>query len=124
MSTEMAPVTVATESTVPTLVVLPQGMRKNGKQWHPVKKAFRPRAGNTSYEKRKANDDAVAATKAKEKDMKEEKEAARQAHITKIKEKRANKEERERYEKMAENMHQKRVDRLRRREKRNKMLKS
>lgn len=49
-----------------------------GKQWHPVKKAFRPKAGNTSYEKRKANDEAVAATKAKEKEMKEEKEAARQ----------------------------------------------
>ncbi|TGO22409.1 hypothetical protein BPAE_0169g00160 [Botrytis paeoniae] len=119
MSTEVIPTAAAAESTV-----LPQGMRKNGKQWHPVKKAFRPKAGNTSYEKRKANDEAIAATKAKEKEMKEEKEAARQAHITKIKEKRANKEERERYEKMAEKMHQKRVDRLKRREKRNKMLKS
>ncbi|KAI9647596.1 rRNA-processing protein cgr1 [Ciborinia camelliae] len=149
MSTEMAPTVVAPASTVATSAVIPQGMRKNGtyalaqidafrsaarykvadliflgKQWHPVKKAFRPKAGNTSYEKRKANDEAVAATKAKEKEMKEEKEAARQAHITKIKEKRANKEERERYEKMAETMHQKRVDRLKRREKRNKMLKS
>ncbi|KAG4035732.1 hypothetical protein MFRU_001g05000 [Monilinia fructicola] len=124
MSTGIAPTAVATESTVPTSTVVPQGMRKNGKQWHPVKKAFRPKAGNTSYEKRKANDEAIAATKAKEKEMKEEKEAARQAHITKIKEKRANKEERERYEKMAQTMHQKRVDRLKRREKRNKMLKS
>lgn len=52
-----------------------------GKQWHPVKKAFRPKAGNTSYEKRKANDEAIAATKAKEKEMKEEKEAARQVII-------------------------------------------
>lgn len=49
-----------------------------GKQWHPVKKAFRPKAGNTSYERRKANDEAIAATKAKVKEMKEEKEAARQ----------------------------------------------
>ena len=52
-----------------------------GKQWHPVKKAFRPKAGNTSYEKRKQQDDAVAATKAKEKEMKEEKEAARQVSV-------------------------------------------
>ncbi|RAL62781.1 hypothetical protein DID88_004623 [Monilinia fructigena] len=65
MSTGIAPTAVATESTVPTSVVVPQGMRKNGKQWHP------------------ANDEAIAATKAKEKEMKEEKEAARQAHITK-----------------------------------------
>ena len=49
---------------------------------------------------------------------------ALQRRIQAIKDKRAAKEERERYQKMAEKMHQKRVDRLRRREKRNKMLKS
>lgn len=52
-----------------------------GKQWHPVKKAFRPKAGNTSYEKRKQQDEAVAATKAKENEMKEEKEALRQVSV-------------------------------------------
>ena len=41
-----------------------------------------------------------------------------------IKDKRVAKAEKERYEKMAEKMHKKRVERLRRREKRNKMLKS
>lgn len=41
-----------------------------------------------------------------------------------IKDKRAAKEEKERYEKMAEKMHAKRVERLKRREKRNKLLKS
>lgn len=41
-----------------------------------------------------------------------------------IKDKRAAKTEKERYEKMAEKMHAKRVERLKRREKRNKLLKS
>jgi len=41
-----------------------------------------------------------------------------------IKDRRAAKEEKERYEKMAAKMHAKRVDRLKRREKRNKLLKS
>jgi rRNA-processing protein CGR1 len=47
-----------------------------------------------------------------------------QRRITALKEKREAKAEKERYEKMAAKMHQKRVDRLKRREKRNKMLKS
>lgn len=107
MSTEMAPTAVATESAVPTSAIVPQGMRKNGtyalalmhfgvdsnihlliiclgKQWHPVKKAFRPKAGNTPYEKRKANDEAMAATKAKEKEMKEEKEVKRKVSTNQI----------------------------------------
>lgn len=78
--------------------------------------------------------------KAKEKEMKDEKEAARQVRVVEpcvlsysnefqqrieaIRTKRAAKEERLRYAKMEETMHKKRVDRLRRREKRNKMLKS
>jgi rRNA-processing protein CGR1 len=41
-----------------------------------------------------------------------------------MKEKRAAKEEVARFEKMAETMHRKRVERLKRKEKRNKMLKS
>ncbi|CAD0114934.1 unnamed protein product [Aureobasidium uvarum] len=100
------------------------GMRKNGKQWHENKKAFRPTAGQTSYAKRQAKDQALAVVKAQEKEMKEEKEAERQRRITALKEKREAKEEKERYEKMAAKMHQKRVDRLKRREKRNKLLKS
>lgn len=47
-----------------------------------------------------------------------------QRWIQNIKDKREKKEERLRYEKMAEKMHHKRVERLKRREKRNKMLKS
>ncbi|KAI4122020.1 MAG: hypothetical protein LQ347_006653 [Umbilicaria vellea] len=103
------------------------GMRKNGKQWHALKTAFRPTAGQTSYAKRTEDRKAMAAMKAKEKEMKDEKETERRVLIRRIqaiKDKRAAKEERERYEKMAEKMHRKRVERLKRREKRNKLLKS
>lgn len=47
-----------------------------------------------------------------------------QRRIQAIKDKRAKKEEKARYEKLAETMHKKRVERLKRKEKRNKMLKS
>ncbi|KAI1118942.1 rRNA-processing protein CGR1 [Nemania sp. NC0429] len=117
MSTE----TVAVESKAPEA---PRGMRKNGKQWHIPRKAFRPTAGLTSYEEREKRRLAMAVTKAKEKEMKEEKEAERQQRIQKIKDKRAAKEEKERYAKMAEKMHKKRVERLKRKEKRNKLLNS
>ncbi|KAJ5684841.1 uncharacterized protein N7477_001186 [Penicillium maclennaniae] len=94
------------------------GMRKN------AKKAFRPKAGLTSYAKRvearKLND----AVKEREREMKAEAEAERQARIQRIKDRRAAKEEKARYEKMAEKMHKKRVERLKRREKRNKLLNS
>ncbi|KAF5628181.1 uncharacterized protein FTJAE_8933 [Fusarium tjaetaba] len=100
------------------------GMRKNGKQWHAPKKAFRPTAGLKSYEKRTQERALMAQVKAKEKEMKDEKEQERQRKITAIKEKRAKKEEAERYEKMAEKMHKKRVERLKRKEKRNKLINS
>ncbi|EQK98386.1 Cgr1 [Ophiocordyceps sinensis CO18] len=108
----------------------PLGMRKNGKQWHEPKKAFRPTAGLTSYEKRTKERAAMAQMKAKEREIKAEKEAhrqgsrSRQQRIDTIREKRAKKVERERYEKMAETMHRKRVERLKRKEKRNKLLNS
>ncbi|PHH83318.1 hypothetical protein CDD83_3007 [Cordyceps sp. RAO-2017] len=102
----------------------PLGMRKNGKQWHAPKKAFRPTAGLTSYEKRAKDRAAMAQMKAKEKEMKADKEEQRKQKTEAIREKRAKKEERERYEKMAEKMHRKRVERLKRKEKRNKLLNS
>ncbi|KAK4545716.1 hypothetical protein LTR36_002670 [Oleoguttula mirabilis] len=100
------------------------GMRKNGKQWHDTKKAFRPTAGQTSYEKRAAKQSKEAEVKKLETEMKADKEAERQRKVQAIKDKRAAKEEKERYAKMAEKMHAKRVERLKRREKRNKVLKS
>ena len=49
-----------------------------GKHWHAPKPAFRPTAGQTSYAARLSAQKAAAATKAKEREMKEEKAAARQ----------------------------------------------
>ncbi|KAK0657224.1 hypothetical protein B0T16DRAFT_401213 [Cercophora newfieldiana] len=100
------------------------GMRKNGKQWHAPRSAFRPGSGLTSYEQRTKLRAMQQMIKAKEKELKDEKEAERQKRITALMEKRAAKEEKERYEKMAEKMHKKRVERLKRKEKRNKLLNS
>ena len=49
-----------------------------GKQWHTPKTAFRPRAGQLSYEKRTLRRKAIAAMKAKEKEMRNEKNDERQ----------------------------------------------
>ena len=95
-----------------------------GKNWHPVKKAFRPTAGQTPYGKRKLLDQEKRVMKEKEQEMRDEKEQERNRRIQTIKERRSAKEEKERYEKMAEKMHQKLVERRKRREKRNKLLKS
>lgn len=54
------------------------GLRKNGKDWHQPKKAFRPIAGQTAYAKRVARDSQVKEIKATEKEMKAEKEEERQ----------------------------------------------
>ncbi|KAM3513823.1 hypothetical protein MY11210_002548 [Beauveria gryllotalpidicola] len=102
----------------------PLGMRKNGKQWHAPKKAFRPTAGLTSYEKRTKERALMAQMKAKENEMKTEKKEERQRKVDAIREKRAKKAEKERYEKLAEKMHKKRIERLKRKEKRNKLINS
>jgi rRNA-processing protein CGR1 len=98
----------------------------------------------TSYAKRLEARKQQEAVKEHEKELRDEKEAERQvrnsaysihtlasyilmaaqAHIQRTKDRRAAKEEKERYEKMAEKMHRKRVERLKRREKRNKLLNS
>lgn len=117
----LAVVDSSLNSTQPAATI---GKRVNGKNWRPVKKAFRPTAGQTSYEKRKAADALRTTMKAKEQEMKDEKQAERDRKIQAIKDKRKAKEERERYEAMAAKMHQKLVERRKRREKRNKLLKS
>ncbi|KAI1618501.1 hypothetical protein EDD37DRAFT_647296 [Exophiala viscosa] len=100
------------------------GKRVNGKNWHAPKKPFRPTAGQTAYSKRKEQDQIKQAVKAREQEMKDEKEQERSSRIQAIKDRRKAKEEKERYEKMAEKMHKKLVERRKRREKRNKLLKS
>ncbi|KAK2069467.1 hypothetical protein P8C59_004048 [Phyllachora maydis] len=102
----------------------PLGRRVNGKQWHAPKKAFRPTAGLTSYAQRAKERVERETMKAKEKGMRDEKDAERQRRIAALRERRAAKAEKERYEKLAVKMHKKRVERLKRKEKRNKLLNS
>jgi len=52
-----------------------------GKQWHALKSAFRPKAGQSSYARRSEERKSLAATKAKEKEMKDAKEAERQVYV-------------------------------------------
>lgn len=80
---------------VPETAPIVAGMRKNGwclkddfpplqltilegKQWHENKTAFRPTGGLTSYEKRQGKRKELETMKAKEKELKGEKEAERQ----------------------------------------------
>ena len=66
---------------LPAYLVREQGGRltlETGKQWHAPKKAFRPGSGLTSYERRTQERAATAMMKAKEKELKDEKEAERQ----------------------------------------------
>ncbi|EPS40907.1 hypothetical protein H072_5199 [Dactylellina haptotyla CBS 200.50] len=129
---------MSTEIIDPATASVPaQGIRKNGKQWKLPKAPFKPGStlptGSTSSQTPKKQSKTYlarqsarlqsAVVKLKEKEMKAEKEAERAARIQSIKDKRAAKEEKERYEKLAAKMHAKRVERLKRREKRNKLLK-
>lgn len=69
---------------IPRYLCWARGLHKyhSGKQWHPSRKAFRPASGLTSYEQRTKLRMATTAMKAKEKEMKDEKEAERQVFST------------------------------------------
>lgn len=56
-------------------------------------------------------------------ELKDEKVAVKQERIADLKRRREIKEEKERYERIATKMHAKKVERLRKKEKRNKLLK-
>lgn len=75
----MATTSTAAPTTAPqTKTASVVGLRKNGKQWHEPKKAFRKTAGQTSYAKRVARESQAAEVKQIEKEMKQEKEDERQ----------------------------------------------
>ena len=78
------PITLTSTASSAPSAKIPQttGVRKNGKQWHPTKKAFRPTAGQTSYSKRVAKQAQEAETKKLEGEMKAEKEGERQARYS------------------------------------------
>lgn len=74
-----APVVAPVSETKSISVV---GIRKNGKQWHEPKKAFRRTGGQKSYAKRVARESQTAEVKQIEKEMKQEKEDERQvSHV-------------------------------------------
>lgn len=103
-----------------------QLLGKRIKEWKEVKKPLRVKAigvSKSSWDKKREKDLALKAIKAKERELKEEKETERKERIEQIKARREAKAERERYELMAAKMHAKKVERMRRREKRNKLLK-
>ncbi|RMZ84526.1 hypothetical protein DV737_g1104, partial [Chaetothyriales sp. CBS 132003] len=74
----------------------PQLTVQTGKNWHQPKKAFRPTAGLTAYEKRKRLDQEKQAIKAWEQEIKEEARQERDRKIQAIKDRRKAKEEKER----------------------------
>ncbi len=120
--------------------VVVEGKRVSGKQWKMQKTASSrshlPKARQTPYDLRQAAVLVHKEVKLKEvcrfttmiksnyqTEMKAGKIADMEARKKAIQDKRAKKEERERYELLQAKMHAKSVERLRKREKRNKLLK-
>ncbi|QWU88791.1 hypothetical protein CA3LBN_003099 [Candidozyma haemuli] len=103
-----------------------EGPRVNGKNFKIKKDAFRVRSLGVKKlntwqlrEKKKLEEEQY---KARIKDLKQEKEDEKNSRVAEIKRRREIKEEKERYERMAEKMHAKKVERMRKKEKRNKAL--
>lgn len=104
-----------------------EGLRVNGKDFKIKKDAFRIKSLGVrkllTWETRQKERMAQEQFKAKYRELKEEKANARKARYEEIKRRHEAKEEKERYERMAATMHAKKVERKRRKEKRNKVLK-
>jgi hypothetical protein len=73
----------ASTPAAPLSAKIPQvtGQKKNGKNWHENKAAFRPGTGHTSYAKRTEKQKQEAEVKKMEKEMKDEKEQERQVRL-------------------------------------------
>lgn len=103
------------------------GSRVNGKEWKMLKDAFRIKTVGvskmSSFEARRKKRQEEEQYKARLQNLKQEKEDIKNARLAELKRRKDIKEEKERYEKMAQKMHAKKVERLRKKEKRNKLLK-
>ena len=103
-----------------------EGPRVNGKDWKIKKDAFRVKSLGvrklSTWKLREEKKLQEEQYKQRLKELKQEKEDERNRRIEAIKKRREAREEKERYEKIAEKMHAKKVERLRRKEKRNKLL--
>lgn len=104
-----------------------EGSRVNGKDWKIKKDAFRVKTLGvkklSTWKQREQKKMEQDQYKARLQELKQEKEDAKNQRISDLKRRREIKAEKERYEKMAVKMHAKKVERLRKREKRNKLLK-
>ncbi|KAG0669520.1 rRNA-processing protein cgr1 [Maudiozyma exigua] len=106
-----------------------RGANVSGRSWKVSKQPMRPKSSVvknkklTSWELKEQKRLEDKQFKERVKALKDEKIAEKQKRAQALKERREKKEEEERYEKLAAKMHAKKVDRMRRREKRNKMLK-
>ncbi|CDR37004.1 CYFA0S01e06348g1_1 [Cyberlindnera fabianii] len=114
------------QSTTPEVPdTLTQGSRVSGKGWKVQKNAFRVKSLGVGSKWAKKQEQRLKdqQVKAKLKELKQEKEDEKKARIDAMKERREKKAEKERYEMMAAKMHAKKVERMRKKEKRNKLLK-
>lgn len=104
-----------------------EGPRVNGKNFKIKKDAFRVRSLGVkklnTWELREKKRKEEEMFKARYKELKQEKKDEKDSRVAEIKRRRELKEEKERYEKMAAKMHAKKVERMRKKEKRNKALK-
>lgn len=104
-----------------------EGSRVNGKDWKIKKDAFRVKtlgvSKPNSFKERELKKLQEQQYKERLKELKEEKESLKKQKIDDLKRRREIKAEKERHEKLAAKMHQKKVERLKKREKRNKLLK-
>ena len=74
----MESTTAETSPAIAAVTPTAAGLRKNGKNWHTPRKAFRPTAGQTSYAKRAARTAQMAQAKKIESEMRVEREEERE----------------------------------------------
>ncbi|CCD26230.1 Cgr1p NDAI_0H00560 [Naumovozyma dairenensis CBS 421] len=106
-----------------------KGLTVSGRSWKVSKQPFRAKSRVvknkklTSWEIKEQKRLEDKQFKERMKALKDEKEEERKNKIEALKERREKQAEKERYERLAAKMHAKKVERMRRREKRNKALK-
>lgn len=104
-----------------------EGPRVNGKEWKIKKDAFRLKSAGVrklnTWKLRELKESQEDQFKQRIKALKQEKSDEKNRKIEEIKKRREAIEEKKRYEQIALKMHAKKVERLRKKEKRNKMLK-
>ncbi|KAK9461493.1 uncharacterized protein V1516DRAFT_676123 [Lipomyces oligophaga] len=102
------------------------GLRKNGKSWKDSKQPKRVRSlgiAKTSWKAREKDRQDLENVKQQQQLLLAEKASTREQKVKQILQARKDKLDRERYAKLELTMNRKRIERLKRKEKRNKLLK-